>query len=120
MLVNQNGATLHFTSSRKTQKWILLHFIPGLKTHHVRVPEGFTHAVQLFGARPSHNKVLGFHGAANQIHRGNVGLISLGIQTRNNWLNKVGPKPIGDVQQAWVENVSVYKTSLLKGTIHQK
>lgn len=64
-----------------------------LTTHHVGLPQRFTHAVHLLGAGAAHNKVLRHHGAANQIQGADEWLKGFGIQAGNDGLDVVGSEP---------------------------
>lgn len=64
-----------------------------LATHHVGLPQRFTHAVHLLGAGAAHDKVLRHHGAANQIQGADERLKSFRVQAGNDGLDVVGPEP---------------------------
>ena len=63
------------------------------RTHHVRLPQRFAHAVHLLGAGAAHDKVLCDHGAADQIQRADEGFVRLGVQACDHRLDVVWPEP---------------------------
>ena len=48
-------------------------------THKIWSPQWLAHSIHLFWACSADNKIIGFHWTANQIHRCNVGLISMQV-----------------------------------------
>ena len=83
--------------------------------YHVWVPQWLTHAVQLLCAGPTHHKVLGLHGAANQIHGGDVRLIGLGVEAGHDGLHKIRTKPgsgRGSLERIKAATVDVMKTAI--------
>ena len=75
----------------------ILHFSAAKNVHTYQIwfPQRLTHAVHLFWACAADHKVIGDHGAANQVHGGNVRLHGFGLQSSNDWFHKVRPKPEG-------------------------
>lgn len=73
-------------------------------THHVGLPQRFTHAVHLLWAGAAHDKVLRHHGAADQIQGADERLKGFGIQPSNDRLDVVWPEPGGDHSgcQGWL------------------
>lgn len=77
-------------------------------THHVGLPQRFTHAVHLLWAGAAHDKVLRHHGATDQIQGADERLKGFGIQPSNDRLDVVWPEPGGDHSgcQGWVSRYS--------------